>query len=126
MIGGIPNVGKSTIINSLRKKDESLTHTKKSGARVGGVPCITKRITGFKIVTDPPTYLMDSPGIIMPKIKDDSEDGLKLCAVNAIRDGILDLELVCDYALFQLNKEGCFAYVDRYALPDRKPVDSVH
>lgn len=68
MIGGIPNVGKSTIINSLRKKDENLNQSKKSGAKTGGVPCITKSICGFKIISDPPTFILDTPGIIMPKI----------------------------------------------------------
>ena len=68
MIGGIPNVGKSTIINALRKKDDTISHSKKSGARVGGVPCITKNITGFKIINEPPTFIMDTPGIIIPKI----------------------------------------------------------
>jgi ribosome biogenesis GTPase A len=68
MIGGIPNVGKSTIINSLRSKDADINNHKKSGARVGGIPCITKSITGFKIISNPPIYMMDTPGIIIPKI----------------------------------------------------------
>lgn len=71
-------------------------------------------------------YLVDTPGIIVPKIKSESEDGLKLCAVHAIRDGIIDDELVCDYVLFKLNKEKVFNYVNRYQLPDLKPVDSIH
>jgi len=70
MIGGVPNVGKSTIINSLRKRDTEIVHTKKSGARTGGVPCITKSISGFKIVSDPLTYVTDTPGIIIPRIAD--------------------------------------------------------
>jgi ribosome biogenesis GTPase A len=90
MIGGIPNVGKSTILNSLRKRDAEINHTKKSGARVGAMPGITKSITGFKIVTDPPTYLIDTPGIIVPHIQDNTEDGLKLSACACIRDGILE------------------------------------
>lgn len=126
MIGGIPNVGKSTIINSLRKKDGEIEHKKKSGARVGGIPCVTKSITGFKIISDPPTYIIDTPGIIQPKIRENSEDGLKLCACNNIRDGILELENVCDYILYKLNKENVFAYVNRYSLPGRKPIDSIH
>jgi len=68
MIGGIPNVGKSTIINSMRKRDSELNHTKKSGAKTGGVPCITKSISGFKIAEDPTIYVVDTPGIIIPKI----------------------------------------------------------
>jgi len=126
MIGGIPNVGKSTIINSLRKKDENIQSGKRSGARVGGVPCVTKSITGFKVVSDPPIFIKDTPGIIQPKIRDHSEDALKLCACNNIRDGIVELENVCDYLLYKLNKEAVFQYVNRYALSNRKPIDSIH
>lgn len=78
MVGGIPNVGKSTIINSLRQRDTEGNYHKKSGARTGGIPCITKSMTGFKIISDPLTYMVDTPGIIMPKIAPNSEDGLKL------------------------------------------------
>jgi ribosome biogenesis GTPase A len=126
IIGGIPNVGKSTILNSLRRRDAEIQASKKSGAKVGGIPCITKNITGFKIITDPPIYLMDTPGIIMPKIKDSSEDGLKLCVCNCIRDGILELETMCDYLLYKLNKENAFAYVNRYNAPMRRPIDNIH
>jgi ribosome biogenesis GTPase A len=70
--------------------------------------------------------MMDTPGIIMPKIREESEDGLKLCVCNNIRDGIVDLELVCDYLLFKLNRESAFTYVNRYSMPNRRPVDSVH
>jgi ribosome biogenesis GTPase A len=49
-------------------------------------------------------YLVDTPGIIIPKIREESEDGLKLAACHAIRDGILDDELICDYVLFKLNQ----------------------
>lgn len=127
MIGGIPNVGKSTIINSLRNKDENLAgKSDRSGAKVGGIPCITKNINGFKILSDPPIYIMDTPGIIQPKIRESSEDGLKLCACNNIRDGIVELENVCDYILWKLNREGVFAYVNRFNLPNRKPIDNIN
>jgi mitochondrial GTPase 1 len=123
MVGGVPNVGKSTIINSLRKRDGEIKHTKKSGAKTGGIPCITKSISGFRIMTDPPTYMIDAPGIIVPRI-DSTEDGLKLCACNCIRDGIVEPETVVDYVLFTLNKHRQFAYVTRYKLKDNLPTDS--
>ena len=104
LIGGVPNVGKSTIINSLRQRDSEITSTRKSGAKTGVVPCVTKSLSGFRIITDPPIFLVDSPGIITPKIKT-AEEGLKLCACHSIRDGIEDAELVCDYVLFTLNKQ---------------------
>jgi ribosome biogenesis GTPase A len=99
MIGGVPNVGKSTIINSLRKKDTDIEHSKKSGAKTGGVPCVTKSISGFKVISDPPTYITDTPGVMIPHLAG-TEQGMKLCAVNCIRDGIVEAELVCDYVLF--------------------------
>ena len=128
MIGGIPNIGKSTIINALRAKDPTISNksSSKSGAKSGAQPCVTKAISGFKIVTDPPMYLVDTPGIIMPKIKDDSEDGLKLSACHAIRDGIVDDMLICDYVLYQLNKHKVWKYASRYSLPYNKPTDDIH
>ena len=128
MIGGMPNIGKSTIINSLRKRDQAISSksSSKSGAKTGARPCLTKSISGFKIVSDPPMYLVDTPGIIVPKIREESEDGLKLAACHAIRDGILDDELVSDYVLFKLNQEKVFQYVSRYSLPGNLPVDNVH
>ena len=125
MIGGVPNVGKSTIINSLRTKDKEIAHTKKSGARTGGVPCVTKSVTGFKIRSDPPTYVHDTPGIIIPKIEDPLV-GMKLSLCNCIRDGIIEPESVCDYALYVLNKHRQFSYVKRYNLPNALPTDSIH
>ncbi len=113
MIAGVPNVGKSTIINSLRARDKEVKQGKKSGARTGGVPCITKSVSGFKIKADPPTYVSDTPGIIIPRIHNPL-DALKLCLCNCIRDGIVELETLCDYALFVLNNQRQFAYVKRY------------
>ena len=104
MIGGIPNVGKSTIINSMRARDSEINHTKKSGARTGGVPCVTKSVTGFKIKADPPMYVHDTPGIIIPKIED-ALVATKLSLCNCIRDGIIEPNLICDYALYTLNKQ---------------------
>lgn len=73
MIGGVPNVGKSSLINSLRKRDSELSSHKKTGAKTGGIPCITRSMTGFKVLSDPLTYMIDTPGIIMPKIEPESE-----------------------------------------------------
>ncbi len=81
MIGGLPNVGKSTMINALRKRDTSLNHSKRSGAKAGAKPCLTRSITDYKIIADPPTYLLDSPGIIQPHLREGTDDALKLSAV---------------------------------------------
>ncbi len=99
-----------------------MNHSKKAGAKVGGVPCVTKSISGFRIITDPPTYITDTPGIIVPRIEDPI-DGMKFCACNIIRDGIVELEIVCDFILFYLNKQRVYTYVKRYDLPDKLPCD---
>lgn len=124
MIGGVPNVGKSSIINSLRSRDSQINNSKKSGARTGGKPCVTKIINGFRIVSDPPTFMADTPGIIIPKIEN-SLDGLKMCACHIIRDGIVEDESVCDYILYTLNQQRIFNYVKRYDLPNKLPSDSI-
>ena len=94
MIGGMPNLGKSTIINALRTRDPDIKSTgkkrHKGGAKSGPNPCLTKSMSGFRVVTDPAMYLVDTPGIIVPKLMDESEEALKLAACHAIRDGILD------------------------------------
>ena len=128
MIGGIPNIGKSTIINALRAKDSTISSnsSSKSGARAGAKPCLTKSISGFKIVSDPPMYLVDTPGIFIPHIGEESEAGLKLAACHAIRDGILDDFMICDYVLYQLNRNKNFTYVNKYDLPDKRPTENIH
>lgn len=128
MIGGMPNIGKSTIINTLRKRDADINanSSRRSGAKAGAKPCLTKSISGFRIVTDPAMYLVDTPGIIVPKIREESEDGLKLAACHCIRDGIIQDELICDYVLFKLNQQRVFAYVNRYDLEGKKPTEDVH
>ena len=118
-------MGKSTIINSLRQKDSEIGHTKKSGAKTGGVPCITKSVSGFKIKNDPPTYVHDTPGIIHPTIEN-TLMAMKLSLCNCIRDGIIEPELVCDFALYTLNEQRQFAYAKRYDLPGTLPTDSIH
>lgn len=115
MIGGIPNVGKSTIINTLRKKEEDINTSRKSGAQVGAVPCITRSITGFKVMTNPLTYLIDTPGIIQPKIIH-NEDGMRLCAVGSIRDGIVEHEFTAEYILYILNRYRVNKYLSFYDL----------
>ena len=71
-------------------------------------------------------YLVDTPGIIVPKLPENTDHGLKLSVCHSIRDGIVDDALVCDYLLFRLNKASLFTYVNRYNLPDRKPTDDIH
>lgn len=78
MIVGIPNVGKSTLINKFVGK--SLTKT-------GDKPGVTRGKQWVKIKKD--FELLDTPGILWPKF-DDPEVGLKLAFTGAINDNIID------------------------------------
>ena len=80
MILGIPNVGKSTLINNLAKK---------KSAKTGNKPGITK--TNQWIKTKGGIELLDTPGILWPKFEDE-EVGLNLAFTGAIKDEILDTE----------------------------------
>ncbi|NMA49263.1 MAG: ribosome biogenesis GTPase YlqF [Tissierellia bacterium] len=80
MILGIPNVGKSTIINSL---------VKKKSAKTGNRPGITKTTQWIKSKGD--ILLLDTPGILWPKFED-KQVGINLAFTGAIKDEILDTE----------------------------------
>lgn len=72
MIMGIPNVGKSTLINALLKRKV---------AKTGDQPAVTKQQSRHQL--NPRMELIDTPGLMWPKI-DHAEDGLMLAASHAI------------------------------------------
>ena len=80
MILGIPNVGKSTLINTLSGR---------KGAKTGNRPGVTKSNQWIK--TKGNLELLDTPGILWPKFEDQNV-GLKLAFTGAIKDEILDVE----------------------------------
>ncbi|MGX1900324.1 ribosome biogenesis GTPase YlqF [Thermolongibacillus altinsuensis] len=87
LIIGIPNVGKSTLINRLAGK-----HI----AKTGDIPGVTKAQQWIKVGKE--LELLDTPGILWPKFEDE-EVGLKLATTGAIKDTILNLQDVAVYAL---------------------------
>jgi ribosome biogenesis GTPase A len=82
MIMGIPNVGKSTLMNALLKRRV---------ANVGDEPAVTKSQQRLDLGDD--MTLIDTPGMMWPKIEHDS-DGLMLAASHAIgRNAVIDEEV---------------------------------
>nr|XP_042900082.1 mitochondrial GTPase 1-like isoform X2 [Parasteatoda tepidariorum] len=104
MVIGIPNVGKSSIINKLR----NIHLKKKKASHVGAVPGITKSVLEkIKISENPKVYLYDTPGVMQPKI-DNIEVGLRLALCRTLRDDLIGEALIADYLLYWLNKNKNF------------------
>ncbi|KWW10899.1 MULTISPECIES: ribosome biogenesis GTPase YlqF [Peribacillus] len=106
MIVGIPNVGKSTLINRLAKKNI---------AKTGNTPGVTKAQQWIKVGKE--MELLDTPGILWPKFED-QEVGLKLALTGAIKDTILNLHEVSLYGLRFLEKEYPDRMKSRYNLDE--------
>ncbi|KYD07177.1 hypothetical protein B4119_1089 [Parageobacillus caldoxylosilyticus] len=106
LIVGIPNVGKSTLINRLAGKNI---------AKTGDKPGVTKAQQWIKVGKE--MELLDTPGILWPKFEDE-EVGLKLATTGAIKDTILNLQDVAVYALNFLKEHYPERLKERYSLDD--------
>lgn len=104
MIVGIPNVGKSSLINKLAGK---------KSAKTGNKPGVTRGKQWIKIKKD--LDLFDTPGILWPKI-DDLETGLKLAFTGAIKDEILDIDEIAFKLVDFLNENYKEELFERFKL----------
>jgi len=84
MVVGVPNVGKSTLINQVARK---------KSAKAGNRPGVTRGKQWVNV--DPSLDLLDTPGILWPKFED-QRVGLHLAYTGAVKDEIMDAEgLAC-------------------------------
>ncbi len=104
LILGIPNVGKSTLINRLANKRI---------AKIGDRPGITKQQQWIKVGKT--MELLDTPGILWPKFEDEKV-GLKLAATGAIKDEIIDLNEVAGFLVQHLSTHYPNQLAERYRL----------
>ena len=106
MILGIPNVGKSTLINKLAKR---------KAVNVGDKPGVTKTQSWIKVSNE--LELLDTPGILWPKFEDEVV-GLKLAMCGSIKDDILDLKDIVVKSLDYLKENYPNLLQARYNLDD--------
>ncbi|KAI6370811.1 hypothetical protein MCOR25_004101 [Pyricularia grisea] len=111
IIIGMPNAGKSSLLNRLRHRGVK-ANTK--AASTGAQPGVTRKLgTPVRILSneadeDLPergVFVMDTPGVFVPYVGD-PESMLKLALVNCVRDGLVNPVTLADYLLYHLNLRG--------------------
>ncbi|HHX93043.1 MAG TPA: ribosome biogenesis GTPase YlqF [Clostridiales bacterium] len=104
MIVGVPNVGKSSLINRLIGK---------KGTRTGNKPGVTRGVQWLNLGSD--IQLLDTPGVLWPKF-DDPKTGLNLAYCGVIKDEVLDLQQLalslCELLMIHYPRN----LIDRYRL----------
>ena len=104
MVVGIPNVGKSSFINKMAKKDS---------ARVEDRPGVTRGNQWFSIGQG--MELLDTPGVLWPKF-DDTEVGEKLAFTGAVKDQVMDTELLAFRLLEVMCRFPTQQFIERFKL----------
>lgn len=107
LVVGMPNTGKSTLINALRG---AARFTASRGAKTGALPGVTRSVSLMQVRAHPPLYVADSPGVMLPRV-DDLETGMKLLVTGAVRDAAAPAAAQADWLHSFLAALGSERYV---------------
>ena len=113
LVLGIPNVGKSTLINRL---------VGKKAVNVGNKPGITKSLEWIRI--NDKLELLDTPGILWPKFND-STIAYNLASMTAIKEEILDVEDISIYIIKTMFKLYPDNIISRYGVNDDEDIVNI-
>jgi ribosome biogenesis GTPase A len=93
MIVGIPNVGKSTLVNRLHEGKR---------AQVGPRPGVTRHNQWIPLQGD--VELLDTPGVIWPQVRN-KEHELRLALIGSIKDEVIGVELLAEFVWYELSRQ---------------------
>lgn len=113
LVLGIPNVGKSTLINRL---------VGKKAVNVGNKPGITKNLEWIRI--NDKLELLDTPGILWPKFND-STIAYNLASMTAIKEEILDIEDISIYIIKTMFKLYPDNIISRYGVNNDEDIVNI-
>ncbi|CAE6420644.1 unnamed protein product [Rhizoctonia solani] len=103
LVIGMPNVGKSTLLNGLRWTN---TTGAAKALRTSPLPGLTRTTsTPLKLHTDPLIYSVDTPGVMVPFLgrgEAGKERAMKLALAAGIKESLFDTETMCSYLLHKL------------------------
>lgn len=105
MITGIPNVGKSTLVNAVAKRS--------GAAKTGNRPGVTKDKQWIKVSDH--VMLLDTPGILWPKFEN-NETGLNLAFIGSISDDVVNVYQLASELLDRLKGPYGSRLVERYGI----------
>ncbi|OEL29600.1 DAR GTPase 2, mitochondrial, partial [Dichanthelium oligosanthes] len=104
LLVGIPNVGKSAMVNAMHEigRIAAAEKGKLKHAIVSSHPGETRDISGYKVASHPNIYVLDTPGVLSPRFAND-DSGPRLALTGAIKGSLLEEYDIAQFLLAVLN-----------------------